>query len=182
MSPFGREAARFFAAWVDRSLRLMTRTERPQPDDSAPSSAPLAGEPPLEVLFVDDSPTNLRVTGSVLRRLGAAVTTAETGEAALEHALQTRFSLVLLDCQLPGMDGPETARQMIQRLGGDAPPILALTGAVDLDVFRACRAAGMRLVLQKPVPREHLEAIVARLLVLRRKSPHRQKMTGRPSP
>lgn len=121
----------------------------------------------LPVLLVDDSPTNLRVTGAALSRLGCDVTTVESGEKALAAVEATRFALILLDYQMPGMDGPETARRVIDRLGPEAPPILALTGDVDLEVFRACRQAGMRLVLKKPVKRDHLEAILDRLRTLR---------------
>ena len=122
-------------------------------------------ENPVHVLLVDDSLTNLRITGKVLGRLGCGVTTASSGEEALERIAEGKFHLVLLDYQMPGMDGPETAREIHARLGTGAPPIIALTGSVDLQVFKACKAAGMRLVLKKPVPAEHLRAIVERLQV-----------------
>ena len=126
-----------------------------------------AEDPPAEVaiLLVDDSPTNLRVTGTMLTRLGCSVVTAESGEEALEavRAPESSFALVLLDYQMPGMSGAETARGITALLGAGAPPMIALTGDVDLEVFRACRDAGMRLVLRKPVQRDHLESIVERL-------------------
>lgn len=118
----------------------------------------------MRVLLVDDSPTNLRITGAMLTRLGAEVVSAESGRAALAVVeTDPAFELVLLDYQMPGLDGAETARALHERLGEAAPPMVALTGDVDLDVFRACRAAGMRLVLKKPIPREHLASILTRL-------------------
>lgn len=119
---------------------------------------------PVRVLLVDDSPTNLRLTGGVLRRLGCEVSTAESGEFALEAAQsEPPFHLVLLDYQMPGMDGPTTARKLIEVWGEPTPPIIALTGEVDPAVYRSCRDAGMRLVLRKPVERAHLGAIVERI-------------------
>lgn len=125
---------------------------------SSPQSSSLA------VLLVDDSPTNLRLTGAMLKSVGCEVVTAESGEEAVElsQSGSHRFDLVLLDYQMPGMDGPETARRLFEIIE-DTPPILALTGDVSLEVFKACREAGMRLVLRKPVERNHIAAIVARL-------------------
>ncbi|MEL6184896.1 MAG: response regulator [Myxococcota bacterium] len=121
----------------------------------------------LAVLLVDDSPTNLRLTGAMLKSVGCEVVTAESGEEAVElvQARTHDFSLVLLDYQMPGIDGPETARRLFELLD-DVPPILALTGDVTLEVFKACRDAGMRLVLRKPVERSHIVAIVERLRAL----------------
>lgn len=126
----------------------------------------------LPVLLVDDSPTNRRLTGSVLSRVGCLVILAESGEAALDEVERRQssgdppFQLVLLDYQLPGMDGAETARRIRDLLHDRTPPMLGLTGHVDLGVFRSCRRAGMRVVLRKPVERRHLETIVARLRAL----------------
>lgn len=122
--------------------------------------------PEVRVLLVDDSPTNLRVTGAMLKRLGCEVVTAESGEEALEIAgKEPAFGLILLDYQMPGLSGADTARALNERLGAEAPPLIALTGDVDLEVFRACRDAGMRLVLRKPIPKEHLSIIVDRIRV-----------------
>jgi CheY-like chemotaxis protein len=129
---------------------------------SGPGDAP-ALEPALAVLLVDDSPTNLRITGAALARLGCEVVTAESGEAALERLHAQPFALILLDYQMPGLDGPATARAILGRLGEQTPPMLALTGHVDLEVFRACREAGMRLVLKKPLEAAQLRTIVERL-------------------
>ena len=141
-------------------------------DPQVESSA--SDEWPLPVLLVDDSPTNRRLTSAILRRAGCEVTAVESGEAAL-HALERRmasdslpFEFVLLDYQLPGMSGAETARHIAATLEERTPPMLGLTGHVDLEVVRTCRTAGMRVVLRKPVERRHLEAIVDRLKLRRR--------------
>ncbi len=115
------------------------------------------------VLLVDDSPTNLGITKRVLSRLGCDVTTAEDGSSALERLTQRRFDVVLLDVQLPDMDGPEVARRAIAQLGETAPPVLALTGSVDYPSFRACKEAGMRLVLRKPLKPALLADLLDRL-------------------
>lgn len=130
---------------------------------SASGQNSAGGAVELKVLLVDDSPTNLRVTGASLERLGCSVRTAASGEEALEAIEVESFSLVMLDYQMPGLNGPETASRIREMLKEAAPPMIALTGDVDIDVFRTCREAGMRLVLKKPLKRDHLEAIVTRL-------------------
>ena len=130
---------------------------------------PAPGDEAFPVLLVEDSPTNRRLTRAVLSKAGCDVTAVESGEAALDELGQriatgdSTFQLILLDYQLPGINGAQTAKQLTSLLKDQAPPMIGLTGHVNVSVVQTCRDAGMRAVLRKPVKRRHMEAIVARL-------------------
>ena len=108
----------------------------------------------LRVLLVDDSDVNLEVVSEMLRRLGHEVSIAADGEVALATMTAQRFDVVFLDVQLPGMDGLETTRRF--RDGGGKTPIVAVTANTSPRDRDRCIAAGMQLVLTKPVDTAHL--------------------------
>ncbi|MGZ3305804.1 MAG: sensor histidine kinase [Asticcacaulis sp.] len=94
------------------------------------------------ILVVDDRWENLLATEALLKPLGAEIVTADSGEAALEKVLNTNFSVVLLDVQMPGMDGFETARLMQTRPSMQGVPIIFVTAISKEDHF-ASAAAGI---------------------------------------
>ena len=104
--------------------------------------APGAVGAPPKILLVDDRPENLLATEALLRPLGAWIVTAESGEAALGHVLEHTFAMVLLDVQMPGMDGFETAQLMQTRPSMQGVPIVFVTAISKEDHF-ATRAAGL---------------------------------------
>ncbi len=114
------------------------------------------------VLVVDDIPTNRRVARVLLQRLGLEVVEAESGEAALECFRSKAFDLVLMDCQMPGMDGFETTAAL-RDLGFDGPIAALTAGAMEGDRER-CLAGGMDDYLSKPVLMPALEALLQRTL------------------
>jgi diguanylate cyclase (GGDEF)-like protein/PAS domain S-box-containing protein len=91
------------------------------------------GEPPgarteqASILIVDDRPANLLVLGSMLEELRQNVVTARSGAEALKHLLEREFAVVLLDVNMPGMDGFETARYIRERPKTAHTPIIFLT-------------------------------------------------------
>jgi two-component system, sensor histidine kinase and response regulator len=108
---------------------------------------------PLRVLVAEDNPVNQRVIGRVLEKLGHSPSMASNGREALAAATREPFDLVLMDCQMPEMDGFEAARAI--RSAADPVlrgiPILALTAhALQGDRDR-CLEAGMNDYLSKPV-------------------------------
>ena len=111
------------------------------------------------ILVVDDSKMNLKVVEILLKKMPVTITTANSGEEALEKAREHSFDLVLMDCQMPGMDGYETT-QHIREMGSDNAnsniPIIALTGNVTADGKAKCEAVGMNGFLSKPVNMYHL--------------------------
>lgn len=104
--------------------------------------APGARGAPAKILLVDDRPENLLATEALLRPLGAQIVTAESGEAALGLVLENTFAMVLLDVQMPGMDGFETAQLMQTRPSMQGVPIVFVTAISKEDHF-ASRAAGL---------------------------------------
>ena len=107
-----------------------------------------------DILVVDDSLMNQKVVKILLQKMPVTITTADSGENALEHVAQSKFDLILMDCQMPGMDGYETTRR-IRSLGSNNPnahiPVIALTGNVTADGKTLCEQAGMDGFLSKPV-------------------------------
>jgi diguanylate cyclase (GGDEF)-like protein len=136
------------------------------------SPSPALGQPPAalcgRVLVAEDNRVNQQVASAMLESLGLSCSIAGNGAVALERLRAERFELVLMDCQMPEMDGFAATAQIrsLQREGLLRPdlPVVALTAnAVEGDRER-CLAAGMDDYLSKPFTREQLGATLARWL------------------
>ncbi|MHC8352200.1 hybrid sensor histidine kinase/response regulator [Pseudomonas sp. RT4P38] len=112
------------------------------------------------VLLVEDNPVNQLVAKGMLGKLGCEVIVAGHGGEALDQLEQSEFDLVLMDCNMPVMDGYEASRQI--RRSGRWPqlPIVALTANAMSEERERCRAAGMSDYLAKPFRREELAALL----------------------
>ncbi|MDR3507543.1 MAG: ATP-binding protein [Caulobacteraceae bacterium] len=119
----------------------------------------------LNVLLVEDNPTNRLVARTMLARLGARITEAEDGLAGVEAARSGRFDLILMDVQMPRMDGVE-ATGAIRALPGpaSAAPIIGLTANVMVHQQAVYFAAGMNAVVAKPISPASLLAAIATLV------------------
>lgn len=115
--------------------------------------------PPARVLLVEDGDTNRKLIGLVLRRAGAEVVDAENGSVGVELATGSRFDLILMDMQMPVMDG-YTATRKLRRLGIQTP-IIALTAQAMKGDEEKCRAAGCTGYLAKPIDADLLLDTVA---------------------
>lgn len=125
--------------------------------------------PPLRILVADDVPQNLELLNLTLGQLGHQVVLAHDGEQALEAFLGERFDLLLMDVQMPRLDGLEATRRIRQHemLEGLAPtPIIALTASVLEQDRRAARDAGMDGFASKPLEMDKLLAEMASVLGL----------------
>jgi len=124
-------------------------------------------ERPLRVLVAEDNPVNLRFVTALLGRWGHAVTGVGDGDAALRSWRRTAYDIVLMDVQMPILDGlaATLAIREAESAAGDGRhiPIVALTAHAFEDDERRCLAAGMDAYLSKPVKSEELRAIVNRL-------------------
>lgn len=108
----------------------------------------------LDLLVVDDSPDNRRLLRHYLEGAGARVTLADNGREAVDLVRSRTFDGVLMDVQMPVMDGREAARQL--RDSGFAGPVVALTAHAMRDEKERCLAAGFTHFLTKPVSRRQL--------------------------
>jgi two-component system, sensor histidine kinase and response regulator len=136
------------------------------------TSAPVPRASPTfrghRVLLVEDNPVNQRVAQRLLQKLAAEVTIANNGVEALERLAEGAFDAVLMDCQMPVMDGfTATARiRDAERLSGlgQRLPIIALTANVMSEDREHCLAAGMDAHLGKPIVPSQLADCLARYL------------------
>jgi len=116
------------------------------------------------VLVVEDDSVNQQVIDLFLKKLHITPKFAPDGEVAVATALDQPFDLVLMDCQLPGIDGLEATRRIRQKLDGKPLKIIALTANVSTQVRTACLTAGMDDFLTKPIRFELLANILQRHL------------------
>jgi len=112
------------------------------------------------ILLVEDNPVNQLVAKGMLGKLGCEVIVAAHGGEALKLLEDQSFDMVLMDCNMPVMDGYEASRQI--RRSGRWPdlPIVALTANALSEERERCRAAGMNDYLAKPFRREELKALL----------------------
>ncbi len=144
-------------------LEKLARGRRPVPEAAPP--APRYPNLGLKVLVVEDNPVNQEVTRSALEVLGCTSTLCDNGQAALERLERQHFDLVLMDCEMPVMDGYQAARlwrERESRLGRPRLPIVALTAhALEGDREKAL-AAGMDDYLSKPFRLQALAEVLER--------------------
>ena len=117
----------------------------------------------MNVLLAEDNPVNQEIAVGLLESLECAVTVVENGKDAVDAATENAFDLILMDCQMPIMDGLDAAHAIRNAATeDDRMPIVALT-ANDFDHVRAdCLAAGMDDLLGKPFTRQELDALLQR--------------------
>ena len=114
------------------------------------------------VLVVDDNALNLTVAAELLQAVGAEVLLAHDGGMALDLLSRTSVDCVLMDMQMPGMDGMETTRRIRTTLGLTRLPVVAMTANARREDQAECLATGMDDFLTKPVVPAALYATVAR--------------------
>nr|WP_137886819.1 response regulator [Pseudomonas sp. 2FE] len=116
------------------------------------------------VLLVEDNPVNQLVAKGMLSKMGYQVLIAAHGGQALDSLEQERVDLVLMDCNMPVMDGYEASRRIRQSGRWPDLPIIALTANALPDERERCAAAGMNDYLAKPFRREELAALLEQWL------------------
>lgn len=119
------------------------------------------------ILLVEDNPVNQEVASVMLQRLGVTLKIANNGQEALDHVQFESFDLVLMDCQMPVMDGFEATARMREReksLGLPAIPIIALTANAISGDREHCLARGMDDYLSKPFSQSQLHQALSRWL------------------
>ncbi len=127
-----------------------------------PTLTPATTPATLKILLVEDNQVNQMVASSLLKKLGHQVDHAENGQRALEALEADRYDLVLMDCQMPVMDGYEATRRIRKNPNWRDLPIIAVTANVMQGDREDCIAAGMNDYVTKPYNRDELRAAITR--------------------
>lgn len=172
-------AARVDDATLRQGIRRVFGAPQPraQPVLSVPALPAVAasGTPqPLNgtVLLVEDHPVNQKVAQKLLERLGLTVDVADNGEIALEKLRGRAYAMVLMDCQMPVLDGYSATRRLREienEQGKPRMPVIAMTAHAMSGDRERCLQAGMDDYLSKPLDRQLLEQTLARWM---QQSPH----------
>ncbi|MCX8004739.1 MAG: response regulator, partial [Burkholderiaceae bacterium] len=139
----------------------------PAHDEAAADAQDAPSVVDATVLLVEDNDVNQALAVAMLEKLGCQVEVAADGHAALAALARRRFDLVLMDCQMPGMDGFEAVRQLRAAARGATPPsvpVVALTAHALAGDAERCRAAGFDGYLAKPFRFGELAATLQRYL------------------
>ncbi len=134
------------------------------PDAPAPHLAPFADAP--LALVVDDHEVNRRVLEQVLGALGLRVELAVDGETGLTAAARQRFDVILMDVNMPGLDGLDATRRLRVQGPNRETPVIAVTAGVSEAEREACRAAGMNDCVEKPFSAQALHTALGACLGL----------------
>ncbi|MEE1890839.1 response regulator [Pseudomonas carassii] len=140
--------------------QTLRRTLQGEPNAPLPHEVPASRELRARILLVEDNPVNQLVAKGMLAKLGCQVQVAAHGQEALDCLEQGSFDLVLMDCNMPVMDGYEASRRIRQSSRWPELPIVALTANAMPEERERCRAAGMNDYLAKPFRREELLALI----------------------
>lgn len=125
-------------------------------------STSLKNEP--SVLLVEDNPVNQKLALILFKALGQTVQIAGSGEEAIAFLQKHPYKLLIMDIQLPGMDGVQTAEKIREEWGDKAPPIVALTAGGYEEEKKRYLKAGMQDSLLKPISKKQLEEVLQRWL------------------
>jgi CheY-like chemotaxis protein len=163
------------AALSSARLPLVTQAAPAAPNPTGRASPPAT--PPadlshdrMRVLVVDDNLVNLKVAEKQLQRLGYRVDLADGGKAAIDALAITHYAAVLLDCEMPEMDGYATTAEIRRHEGDQRHTLIIAMTAHALDgARRRCLDAGMDEYIAKPVSLNALDAILRRCTLLTNK-------------
>jgi len=132
------------------------------------SIAPAPKRPPVKlsghVLIAEDNAVNQMLAVRLASALGLTAEVVSDGQAALEAASTLAFRLILMDCQMPGVDGYEATRRLRQRPATADIPIVAMTANAMKGDRELCLAAGMNDYVSKPIRLDRLREVLSRYL------------------
>jgi CheY-like chemotaxis protein len=139
----------------DQVLRLFTGTTVVAKKEINRLSVEFASQYPLKILVAEDNPVNQKIATKILNKLGYEPLVAENGKEALEMVSHDQFDMILMDVQMPEMDGLEATR-MIRTCLDVQPIIIAMTANVMQGDRDECMQAGMDDYISKPINIEEL--------------------------
>ena len=169
----GRLAKPIWDSSLHQALALALRVKPPKPAaateiSTTPPKMP-PGTPAARILVVEDNATNQQVALAILRKLGHQADAAGNGVEALAALQRANYDIVLMDCEMPDMDGCETARRIRRASSGmhnPDIPIIALTAHAMVGDREKCIAAGMNDYLAKPIEPRQLDEVLPKWLRL----------------
>ncbi len=177
MAPFGFRGHKRFSACVqtvlakplkaapmDRALLRLFDLTPPTPaagEPVIPAGPPSRRREMLRILLAEDNVVNQRVALKLLERLGYRADVASNGFEVLEALARQPYDLILMDVQMPELDGLEATRRIRARWPGPTPTIIAMTANAMQGDRELCLAAGMDGYIAKPINREELRAALA---------------------
>ncbi|WP_130537468.1 hybrid sensor histidine kinase/response regulator [Thiomicrorhabdus indica] len=157
--------------WIDlplvvSELRTASINKESEKKDAAPKNK-LVGK---KALLVEDNIVNQKVAEAFLRKLGMQCAVAENGEQAIKIVAEQSFDLVLMDCQMPVMDGFEATEKIRKGDAGEESrkiPIVALTANVMDEDKKRCEASGMDGLIRKPIKLEQMMSEIQKAFQIR---------------
>jgi signal transduction histidine kinase/DNA-binding response OmpR family regulator len=161
-----------------QNVRILTSPPIVKHEEPAPHEQTIL-LPTTKILVVDDGDTNRKLVRLILQRAGAQVTLVENGLQAVQAVERERFDIVLMDMQMPVMDG-YTATETIRSRGSQIP-IIALTAHAMKGDDEKCRAAGCTGYMTKPIDADRLLSTISPILAKSAPSNIVVPLTGGPS-
>ena len=144
---------------LGRLRQLLLRLSRPSAAETPVKFKPANSK---RLLLAEDNSVNQKVAMKLLSGLGYQVDLARDGLEALKLGQSEKYDLIVMDIQMPNMDGLQAMLQL--RAGGYSGPILALTALAGDEDEAACRAAGANAFMSKPLQPEKLEQLLQELI------------------
>ena len=141
--------------WILRDLNIVSRDHGDTPVRTTKKGRP------VRILLAEDNPVNQKLISTILTREGYTVSVVGDGAKAVQAMTEETFDLVLMDIQMPNMDGNEAARQIKGNPWYESIPLIALTAFAMKDDEVRARDAGFDGYLTKPVKKEELLRIIA---------------------
>lgn len=158
LAPFEQLPRPLARATLHQALqRLLAARQGPRESDASP---PVVQRHKARVLLVEDNQVNQLVAKGLLGKLGCEVAVAAHGGDAIAYLEQHPVDLVLMDCNMPVMDGYEATRRIREKCLYQDLPIIALTASALPEERQRCLAAGMNGYLAKPFHREELATLL----------------------
>lgn len=150
----GQGSTFFFTICLPLAKELPLEQEPSFGIPSAPSAV-------LRILLVEDNPANQKLATYILRERGHTVEVAGNGQQSLRMTQENRYDVILMDVQMPGMDGLETTAAIRARAGGqNRVPIIAMTARAMQDDREQCMEQGMDGYLSKPIEAREMISLI----------------------